>query len=347
MKSFDQILQLGPSGAVFAASTGESMALGYRNLRDVSQPIPVTIEDSFDLASITKIMCTTAIIMTLVSEGELALDQKVSSMLPGWKGAKESITIEDLLRHRSGLEPWRPLYITTSDIESCRDVIAELDLVAPTNSVRSYSDLGFIALGQIIETLTKDSLESVFTSMIVEPYELEKTQFRRPLTSPVSTSRGDRFEYEMVVTKVPYQIPESVEQFSGWRHHVLEGEVSDGNAFHVFGGASSHAGLFSTAHDILRFAARIKNHPLFPTFTASGPDPDAHLGFISWESSVAGCTDRIYGHTGFTGVAFGISSKHDTETVLLTNRTHTEGKLTLTSELWQPVIDEYHEALHG
>ena len=323
------------------------MAIGHRNLREGHNPTPVTVEDSFDLASITKIICTTAIIMDFVSAGELTLNRKVSSVLPQWKGAKDSITIEDLLRHRSGLEPWRPLYISHSDIKSCRDFIAKLKLAAPVNSVRAYSDLGFIALGEIIETITNNSLETLFQSIISGPYLLGKTQFRRPLTNAVSTSRGDRFEYEMVATKVPYQIPETVEDFSRWRNHVLEGEISDGNAFHVFGGASSHAGLFSTAHDVLRFASRMRNHPLFPTFTAQGPDPDAHLGFISWKSSVKGCTDQIFGHTGFTGVAFGISTQHQSECVLLTNRTHTEGKLTLTSEMWQPVIDEYHEALHG
>ena len=151
----------------------------------------------------------------------------------------------------------------------------------------------------------------------------------------------------MVATKVPYQIPESVDDFHHWRKHVLQGEVSDGNAFHVFGGASAHAGLFSTADEILKFAAQIRHDPAFRVFTAAGPDPDAHCGFISWVSTVDGCTDRIFGHTGFTGVAFGISSAHDSELVLLTNRTHTEGKLTLTSEVWQPVIDEYHETLHG
>jgi serine-type D-Ala-D-Ala carboxypeptidase len=347
VKSLDWILELGPSAAVFAASTGEAVARGFRNLREVPQPIPVKVEDSFDLASITKIMCTTAIIMDLISDGELTLDTRISSILPKWKGAKDSITIEDLLRHRSGLEPWRPLYISQSSIESSRDFIARLDLAAPIDSVRAYSDLGFIALGEILETVTNSSLESIFNSMIAQPYSLKKTQFGKPLTSAVSTSRGDRFEYEMVASKVPYQIPESAEEFSRWRHHVLEGEISDGNTFHLFGGASSHAGLFSTAHDILKFAGQIKNHPLFATFTASGPDPEAHHGFISWTSSVAGCTDRIYGHTGFTGVAFGISSQHETEMVMLTNRTHTEGKLTLTSEMWQLVIDEYHVALHA
>ena len=347
MRSLDRILELGPSGLVFAASTGESIAQGYRNLREEKHPALVTINDSFDLASITKIICTTSIIMTLISDGELSLQTRVSHLLPAWRGPKSDITIEDLLRHRAGLEPWRPLYIGNSDIDAAYDFIARLELVAPINSIRSYSDLGFITLGQLINIITGSSIDDVFHSMVASRYGLSRTQFRRPVTDAVSTSRGDRFEYEMVATKTPYQIPESVDDFSHWRQEILCGEVSDGNAFHVFSGASAHAGLFATADEILTFAAQIRHDPLFPTFTAPGPDPDAHCGFISWESTVEGCTDRIYGHTGFTGVAFGISSRHQSEMVLLTNRTHTEGKLTLTTDLWKPVIDEYHEALHG
>ena len=69
MRSLNRILELGPSAAVFAASTGESIAIGHRNLREVHHPIPVTVDDSFDLASITKVMCTTSIIMNLMSQG--------------------------------------------------------------------------------------------------------------------------------------------------------------------------------------------------------------------------------------------------------------------------------------
>lgn len=346
MRSLPRVLEQGPSGLVFAASTGELDALGYRNTLDPQEKHLVTSNDSFDLASITKIMCTTAIVMKLIAANELSLDTRISSIIPSWKRDKAEISIEHLLRHRSGLEPWRPIYISTTDIEGGRDFIAQLPPATSVNTARAYSDLGFIALGQIISTLTEKSIEEAFNLMIAQPLGLTRTKFATPATDAVSTSQGDRFEYEMVESKAPFAIPESTQDFHGWRRHVLTGEVNDGNAFHVFGGASSHAGLFATADDILKFAAAIKNDPLFGQFTEPGPDPDAHLGFISWESSVSGCTDRFYGHTGFTGVVFGISSQHDSEVVLLTNRIHTQGKLILTSEIWRPVLDEYHRSLH-
>ena len=81
------------------------MAIGHRNLREVHNPTPVTVEDSFDLASITKVMCTTSIIMNLMSQGELSLQTRASKFLSSWVGNKADITVEDLLRHRAGLEP--------------------------------------------------------------------------------------------------------------------------------------------------------------------------------------------------------------------------------------------------
>jgi CubicO group peptidase (beta-lactamase class C family) len=346
MKSLAKLLEQGPSGLVFGTSTGESVAMGYRNILEPAEKHSVTMNDSFDLASLTKIMCTTSILMKLVASKEISLDTKVSSIIPAWKYDKSEITIEHLLRHRSGIEPWRPIYASTSDVQGGHDYIANLPPAKHIDTSRVYSDLGFIALGQIISTLTSKSIVEAFDQMIARPLGLTKTSFIAPATNAISTSLGDSFEYKMVESKTPYAIPESTYDFHGWRGHVLTGEVNDGNAFHVFGGASSHAGLFSTADDILKFASAIKNDPMFRQFTEPGPDADAHLGFISWESSVSGCTDRFYGHTGFTGVVFGISSQHNSEIVLLTNRIHTQGKLVLTSEMWRPVLDEYHRSLH-
>ncbi len=345
MRSLIKVLEQGPSGLVCATSTGGLYAMGYRNILDGDRKA-VEKDDSFDLASITKIMSTTAILMKLIASNELRLSTRVASIIPSWKSNKPEVTIENLLRHRSGIEPWRPIYISTQDVESCYDFIVKLPPTAPIDASRVYSDLGFIALGQVISVLTQKSIEESFGEMIASPFGLTRTRFSSPITAPVSTSQGDRFEYEMVKSKTPYDIPESIDAFQGWRKGVLTGEVNDGNAFHVFGGASSHAGLFSTAGDILKFAAEIKNDPMFRLFCESGPDPDAHLGFISWESTVGECVDRFYGHTGFTGVVFGISIQHNCEITLLTNRIHTKGKLISTSEMWKPVLDEFHRSLH-
>ena len=112
MKSVEQVLTCGASGVVYASTFGGHIALGYRKSLDESAPQPITYSDSFDLASITKIMSTTAIVMELVKAKELKLSDRASAYLPQWKNEKAEITIEDLLRHRSGLPPWRPFYIS-------------------------------------------------------------------------------------------------------------------------------------------------------------------------------------------------------------------------------------------
>ena len=346
MKSVEEVLRLGASGVVYASTIGGHLALGDRNTLDERAPEAISFNDSFDVASITKIMSTTAILMELINSEEIALSDCASTFLPQWKGEKSAITIEDLLRHRSGLAPWRPLYIRHKSVESAREAIATEPLVHGVNKVRAYSDLGFISLGEIISKVTGQSFNEAFNQIVKEPFGLSQTQFAHALTSAVSTSRGDRFEREMVETNTPYQVPESADEFKGWRSYVLKGEVNDGNAFHLFKGISSHAGLFTTAQDLLTFSEEISQHDLFPLFTQPGPDEGAHLGFMSWVDTVDGCTDTYFGHTGFTGGAFGISQKHGEVVVLLANRLHTDGVLTPTSTYFARVLHETHSHLH-
>ena len=346
MKSVEQVLTCGASGVVYASTFGGHIALGYRKSLDESAPQPITYSDSFDLASITKIMSTTAIVMELVKAKELKLSDRASTYLPQWKSEKAEITIEDLLRHRSGLPPWRPLYIRHSTAEAAHETIARDPLSHPVNTGRAYSDLGFISLGLIISTITGKDFLTSFHELIAQPFGLTQTRFATPVTEAVSTSRGDRFEKEMVETNIPFQVPESAEEFSGWRKEILTGEINDGNAFHLFKGISSHAGLFSTAQDVLTFSEEISQHSLFPLFTEEGPDQNAHLGFMSWVDTVDGCTDTFYGHTGFTGGAFGISRAHGEVVVLLANRLHTDGSLTPTSTYFAQTLHEAHSHLH-
>lgn len=346
MKSVESVLRCGASGVVYSSSVGGHLALGVRKRLDESMPEEISFDDSFDVASITKIVSTTAILMELIYRKEITLTERAAKFLPEWSGSKSEITIEHLLRHRSGLAPWRPLYIRSKDSEAALHFIAQEPLAQPIDTTRAYSDLGFIALGQIITVVTGKKFAEVFNEFVKVPYGLTQTNFAQPLTHAVSTSRGDRFEREMVESNTPYQIPESVSEFTKWRTHILTDEINDGNAFHLFGGTSSHAGLFSTAQDLLTFAEEISQHPLFPRFTESGPDHGAHLGFMSWSDTFDGCTDTFYGHTGFTGGAFGISQVHGEVAVLLANRLHTDGALTPTSTYWSQVLHETHARLH-
>ena len=118
---------------------------------------------------------------------------------------------------------------------------------------------------------------------------MRRTQFAQPIAnSPVAaTSFGDLIEKQMVESEVPYPVPEDAKNFSKWRSHVLVGEVNDGNAFHIFGGVSGHAGLFASAEDLLQFGealnSSLKGEGIFSQsvaqdFFAVGPDVGQRLG---------------------------------------------------------------------
>jgi CubicO group peptidase (beta-lactamase class C family) len=143
-------------------------------------------------------------------------------------------------------------------------------------------------------------------------------------------------------------VPRSSADFTGWRRHVIVGEVSDGNAFHTFRGVSGHAGLFSTVEDLVRFGAALgqARWPALAGYLAPGPDPGQSRGFRSWTSTVDGCTTTAYGHPGFTGVTLAVLPEHGATVVLATNRLQVRGEPVPNEELWAPALHAAHRLLH-
>ena len=336
-------------GKIIATSKNgihEITALGNRVEIDVDEPLPVTNETIFDLASITKILATTNLMMNLVDQKIVNVTDLVCRYLPGWNSSEKSeIRIHHLLSHRSGLPPWRPLYINHMDKPEAFSAIEKLALETPIDSVRKYSDLGFMVLGQIIETLFQEGLELAFESKLKEILNLDRTSFAIPLemANVAGSSLGDIHEFNMVASGNPYPVSEKVNDFDRWRKHVLVGEVNDGNAFHTFNGVSGHAGLFSTAKDILKvceiYLQSYKDDSFFKSntiknFTEPGRDPLQGLGFRNWKILVDGREHLVFGHTGFTGVSFGFIPEIEFGLVMLTNRLHTYGEPIKTEELW-------------
>ena len=349
-------------GFVFGLSIGgkrEVSAFGERQVHDVHAHLPMEVKTSFDLGSITKVLATTAGIMRLIDGGKISLDDRVSKYLFDWVGTEKSeITVRDLLLHRSGLWEWRPLYIHSQDpIDALRQIVS-IPLRYPRNAGRHYSDLGFIALGQILIKITGTDLGTTVSDLVLQPLQLANTRFASPTsrTSVAATSFGDAIEKEMVTSKIPYPVPEKASDFRGWRERILVGEVNDGNAFHIFGGISSHAGLFSNVEDLLTFGevmnSSAKGEGLYSKgvvqeFLTSGPDIGQQLGFRSWTHAIGGCTTEFFGHTGFPGTALAFSPAHDFVAVLLTNRLYVEGVPVPSELLWQPFINFAHQKLHS
>jgi CubicO group peptidase (beta-lactamase class C family) len=271
----------------------------------------------WDLASLTKVIALTSAVMHLSQQGKLDIDAPVQRYLPEWRGPmKERVRVKDLLTHSSGLPSWRPLYKETeSRDEAIRLVISTPLEVAPGTRM-VYSDLGAILLGQIVERVSGASLERYVARNIFEPLGMRETMFHPP---PKFLPRIAPTEYDP------------------WRQRLVRGEVHDENAYRL-GGASSHAGLFSTAVDLSRIArmylnggeldgVRVLDSTTIARFTQAENRQLSHRA-LGWETANGAnsggrlMSGRAFGHTGFTGTSIWIDPGHDVFVILLTNRVH-------------------------
>jgi CubicO group peptidase (beta-lactamase class C family) len=330
-------------GKIVASSIDGLRTIEPEGLRD--EELPVTNDTACDLGSITKIVATTSILMKLVEKQEIALDDEVAKFLPEWDSYPKVVTLRDLLEHQSGLTEWRPLYISQKSADSVREVIASQGY--KHSSGRHYSDLGFITLGNVIGQVLATDLESAFKEWISTPLGLASTQFVKPvdLTNVFASSYGDHAEIEMIRSQIPYPTTEKLEDFSQWRSGILQGEVNDGNSFHFYKGVSGHAGLFSTAADLLKYGEEILkslkgegyfDENVLSTFLTVGRDSMQGLGFRNW---IHNGDVEYWGHTGFPGVTLSLSPHHHSVVVLLTNRLLTREVPEKTEDIFAQVRD--------
>jgi serine-type D-Ala-D-Ala carboxypeptidase len=294
-----------------------------------------TLDTIYDLASLTKVMATTAAVQLLVADGKLALDQPIAELLPTFATrGKSSITLRHLLTHSAGLRPWRAYYADLRDREmrkgenlvgteagrqSIIDRIVKSSLVHNPGEASVYGDLDFIVLGAVVEQAAGERLDQLVARRIYEPLGMRDTRFN-PLPFEGSARR--------------YAATEQC----AWRDRVLWGEVHDPNAW-AMGGVAGHAGLFGTAADVMRFAdemlaaergeSAIFDGELarqFFTRQETAPDSDWALG---WDTPTPGHSTsgerfsrRSIGHTGFTGTSVWIDLERDVVIVALFNRVH-------------------------
>ena len=143
--------------------------------------LPMTLETNFDVASLTKIIFTTNVFMLLVDRGMVGLEDSVSHFLPNWNTSEKSgITISHLLSHRSGLEQWRPFYISCNDETEVLQKIIATPLKFPINESRNYSDLGFMILGIIAKMILGDNYDQILNNEIKSQISMSNTSFSKP-----------------------------------------------------------------------------------------------------------------------------------------------------------------------
>ncbi|HVG89998.1 MAG TPA: serine hydrolase domain-containing protein, partial [Alphaproteobacteria bacterium] len=230
-----------PGAAVAIAQHGRLIAhkgLGHFTY-DATAPA-VTAETVYDLASVTKVVATTAACMVLHDRGLFKLDQHLVELLPGFgdspsgqKDARRQVTLRMLLAHSSGLPAYVKLFQTAHSKDELLRQALQVPLTAAPGSHAEYSDIGFISLGQALEKLSGEPLDQFCQREIFAKLNLASTCFSPPASLKVS-------------------IPPT-EDDRTFRHRLIQGEVNDENAS-VMGGVAGHAGCFSTASDVSLFA---------------------------------------------------------------------------------------------
>lgn len=355
MNSVDSLMQQevpgNVSGAVLQIKRGEEVihrkAYGYAHLLDaeldtLDNPVKMTPNHLFDLASLTKVFATTFAVMKLVDDDKLSLDDPAADYLSELKvdPEKKAITIRHLLSHTAGLKQWVPTYYFASNGEERLDYIAELPLEWEVGKERHYSDLGFMLLADVIEAVSAQRINEFLEDEIYTPSKLRQTFFN-PLDkkvhadSIVATSHGNPFEKQMIQDDdFGYRVDVNPESWDDWRDYTLIGEVNDGNAWYANEGIAGHAGLFSTIDDLQRLVDVLLSRGKFngeqlisaaviDTFLAK----DQFENGLGWAMdpgfiSAAGAPEGTFGHTGFTGTSAVVVPEDSLSIIMLTNRQH-------------------------
>jgi CubicO group peptidase (beta-lactamase class C family) len=308
-------------------------------LRRLQNPPAMTTETVFDLASVTKVMATTFAVMLLVEAGELELDDPVVAYLPDFGDAL--ITVRHLLTHRSGLSQWQPVYYHAANADEAYAYIRDLPLEWGVGAERHYSDLGFMLLGYVVESVAGMPLDAFLAQRLYRPLELSATGFRRERSDGTSgpadsirpagpfaaTSHGNPYEHRMVHDPdFGYRIEGDPDAWNDWRRYTVVGEVNDGNAFHAFDGVAGHAGLFSTAADLQVLVQLLLNRGEYGGRRYIGADVvDAFLAptgdgqALGWQVP-EGAPPGSFTHTGFTGTYVLGNPAVGLALILLTNR---------------------------
>jgi uncharacterized protein YbbC (DUF1343 family)/CubicO group peptidase (beta-lactamase class C family) len=305
------VLIVGHDGAVIYRKAYGSRALEPR--REA-----MTLDTVFDLASLTKVIATTTSVMQLVEQGKVRLNDPVAKYLPEFaQNGKDDITVRQLLIHFSGLEPDLDLKATWEGKQTAFGMaFADAPAEAP-GSKFTYSDVNFIVLGALVERVSGETLDEYAERHIFVPLKMTRTRFVPPAA--------------WLPKIAPTQYDEN--------EHMLWGVVHDPTARRM-GGVAGHAGLFSTADDLAKFAQTLLNGgegilsaltvekmtrpeqpPAAPVLRGFGWDIDSPLSSNRGDLLPVGS----FGHTGWTGTSIWIDPTTKTYIILLTNAVHPRG----------------------
>jgi CubicO group peptidase (beta-lactamase class C family) len=292
----------------------------------------------FDIASLTKVLATTSLLLLAHHEGVCHLDDALQRFYPQTRGTPlGSATVRQLLAHTGGLAAWCPLHQALLPAgptcqtaaspaarrrQAIQNILQESCAYLPGSQVL-YSDLGFMLLADIVETHYQQPLDRLFHERVAQLLGLHCTGYR-PLDGLSS----------LPASPTAYAATEACP----WRTRVLAGEVHDENAW-AMGGVAGHAGLFATAEDLWRFAHALletaagRRDWLPPTLLQESwqryTTPPGTTRALGWDTPTPGRSSsgdyfsaRSIGHLGFTGCSLWIDLTQQVTVVLCTNRVH-------------------------
>ncbi|HTA68221.1 MAG TPA: exo-beta-N-acetylmuramidase NamZ domain-containing protein [Bryobacteraceae bacterium] len=306
------VLVIGHDGqVVYRKSYGERSLIPARE--------PMTVDTIFDAASLTKVVATTSSVMKLFEQGKIRLDDPVTKYLPEFQEGHSPITIRNLMTHFSGLRPDLDLKPAWSGYETGIHR-ALIDKPAGPPGVRFvYSDINFILMGEIVRRLSGQMLSDFARANIFEPLGMKDSLFLPPASLR------------------PRIAPTEIDPTTG---RPLWGVVHDDTSRYM-GGVAGHAGLFTTADDLAKFAQMLLDHGqangtrLFSPLTIEkfttpeSPADQPILRGLGWDIDSPYSSNRgdlfpigSFGHTGFTGTSMWMDPVSRSYVILLTNVVH-------------------------
>ena len=279
----------------------------------------MTLDTVFDLASLTKVIATTSSLMKLFEEGRFRLNDRITDYIPEFQGGHSNITIRNLFTHFSGLKPDVPLVPAWSGYQTGMTLAYTDPPDGPPGARYVYSDINFLMLGELVHRLSGQMLNDYARDRVFQPLGMKETTFQPPASLVSRIAPTER---------TPADGP------------PLRGVVHDPTARYM-GGVAGHAGLFSTADDLARFAQMMINggelngvrvfSPLtIQKFTEPQSPPDQTiLRGLGWDIDSPHSGNRgelfpigSFGHTGFTGTSIWIDPSTKTFVILLANSVH-------------------------
>jgi uncharacterized protein YbbC (DUF1343 family)/CubicO group peptidase (beta-lactamase class C family) len=292
-------------------------AYGNRSLEP--RRLPMTIDTIFDLASLTKVIATTTAVMQLMEQGRVRLNDPLAKYIPDFaQNGKDDITIRQLLTHYSGLAPDLDLETPWEGKQTAFQLAHVMPPETTPGSGFVYSDINFIMLGELVEKISGETLDTYTAQHIFTPLKMTHTRFLPPAA------------WRLRIAPTQYDDKEK----------MLWGVVHDPTARRM-GGVAGHAGLFGTGDDLAKFAQTLLDGGdgiLAPEavekMTSPQTPPSAPIlrGF-GWDIDSPFSSNRgdlfpvgSFGHTGFTGTSIWIDPTTHAYVILLTNSVHPRGK---------------------